>query len=135
MNKVFFIGGLTRDPELTQTQNGVPFCRFTLAVGRTYPDVNGERQADYFSCTAWRGQAENIAKFCKKGSKVAVVGSIQIRSYENSKGGSRTAVDVMVQECEFLSTQKKNDGEDVSVSVLERPARKKNTEDDGDLPY
>ena len=105
MNKVFLIGNLTRDPELTETTGGVSVCHFSIAVNRTYTDSSGERQTDFFNCTAWRGLAETIAHFCKKGNRVAVSGSIQMRNYEDNQGVKRTAVDIIVQDCEFLTLQ------------------------------
>ena len=62
MNKVFLIGNLTRDPELTETSGGVSVCHFAIAVNRSYTSADGERQTDFFNVTAWRGLAENIAR-------------------------------------------------------------------------
>ncbi len=101
MNKVFLIGNLTRDPELAETNSGVAVCHFSIAVNRSFSSADGERQTDFFNVTAWRGTAENVAKFCKKGSKVAVSGSIQIRQYDDQQGNKRTAVDIVAQEVEF----------------------------------
>ena len=70
MNKVFLIGNLTRDPELTETASGVPVCHFAIAVNRNYSSQDGERQTDFFNCTAWRAMAETIARYTKKGKKV-----------------------------------------------------------------
>ena len=69
MNKVFLIGNLTRDPELRETPSGVAMCRFAIAVNRPTVSQDGERQTDYFECTAWRGLAETIARFTQKGKK------------------------------------------------------------------
>lgn len=134
MNKVFLIGNLTRDPELTETQSGVSVCRFSLAVNRNYTGADGERQADFFNCTAWRGLAETVAKYCKKGKKLAVVGTLQVRSYEDNEGVKRTVTDVVAQEVEFLSspdtasapTEKKTEGASRRMNVYE---------DDGDIPF
>lgn len=102
MNKVFLIGNLTKDTELNETQSGVAVCRFTLAVGRNYTQ-NGERETDFFNCVAWRNLGETIHKYCKKGNKVAVTGSIQLRTYEDNNGNKRQAVDIVVQDVEFLT--------------------------------
>lgn len=83
MNKVILIGNLTRDPELSETNSGIAVCRFGLAVNRQYSSADGERETDFFQVTAWRGTGENVARYCKKGHKVAVVGSIQMRNYED----------------------------------------------------
>ena len=80
MNKVFLIGNLTRDPELSETNSGIAVCRFSVAVNRRR--ASGEEpQTDFFNVTAWRGLAETVARYCKKGNKVAVSGTIQIRQY------------------------------------------------------
>ena len=110
MNKVFLIGNLTRDPELSQTPTGVSVCRLSIAVGRRFSNAEGGRETDFFNVTAWRGNAENCAKFLKKGNKVAVAGSIQVRNYERQDGSKGTAVDIVADEVEFLTSR--NDGGD-----------------------
>ena len=66
MNKVYLIGNLTRDPELSETSSGVAFCRFAIAVNRSFTNADGTREADFFNITVWRNQAENCGKFLKK---------------------------------------------------------------------
>ena len=140
MNKVFLIGNLTRDPELTETPSGVPVCHFAIAVSRNYSSQDGERQTDFFNCTAWRGMAETIARYTKKGKKVSVVGSIQMRNYEDNQGVKRTAVDVIIQDCEFLSPRDDEDSFD-SVSDSPRQSTQKRKpvlqamDDDNDIPF
>lgn len=92
MNKVILIGNLTRDPELSETNSGIAVCRFGLAVNRQYSSSDGERETDFFQVTAWRGTGENVARYCKKGHKVAVVGSIQMRNYEDRQGAAPPAI-------------------------------------------
>ena len=139
MNKVFLIGNLTRDPETRETPSGVTMCRFAIAVQRPYSSQDGERQTDFFECTAWRGLGETIARYTKKGNKVAVSGSIQLRNYEDNQGVRRTAVDIIVQDCEFL-TPKSNEGfDDVADAPRASAPKKKPTlqamDDDGDIPF
>ena len=86
MNKVYLIGNLTRDPELTTTTSGISVCRMSIAVGRRFSNAEGSRETDFFNVTAWRGTADNCAKFLKKGNKIAVSGSIQTRNYEKADG-------------------------------------------------
>lgn len=139
MNKVFLIGNLTRDPELTETASGVPVCHFSIAVNRNYSSQDGERQTDFFNCTAWRAMAESIARFTKKGKKVCVVGSIQLRNYEDNQGVKRTAVDIIAQDVEFLSPRDNEDSFD-DVSETPRPQAKRKPvlqamDDDSDIPF
>ena len=139
MNKVFLIGNLTRDPEFRETPSGVPMCRFSIAVNRNYKSADGERQTDFFNCTAWRGLAETIARFTKKGNKVAIVGHIQIRNYEDNQGVKRTAVDVIVQDCEFLTPKTGDSFDDISEAPRASAPKKKPAlqamDDDSDIPF
>lgn len=114
MNKVFLIGNLTRDPELTETANGTNICRFSIAVARNYNGSDGERKTDFFNVTAWRGTAEAVGRYAHKGNKIAVSGSIELRNYEDSQGVKKTAVDIIAQDVEFLTPkQSEGTGDDV----------------------
>jgi single-strand DNA-binding protein len=115
-------------------------CRFTLAVNRPYSSQDGERQTDFFECTAWRDRAEIIARNTKKGSKLCVGGYIQIRNYEDNQGTRRTAVDVIVQESEFLSPKPVGDSFDDASEAPRASAPKKKPalqamDDDSDIPF
>lgn len=112
MNKLFLIGNLTREPEMSETNSGVVFCRLGIAVNRTYQGSDGERQVDFFNITVWRTQAENCGRYLKKGSKVAIVGSLQNRSYEDKDGNKRQVTDIVANEVEFLSVRTQGDGGD-----------------------
>ena len=103
MNRIFLIGNITKDPELTQTPSGVAVCKFTLAVNRF--TAGGEKETDFFPCVAWRGQAETVARYTKKGDKLAVDGSVQLRNYEDNKGVKRTMIDVVVSGLELLGAK------------------------------
>lgn len=128
MNKVILIGNLTKDPELSETTNGVAVCRFAIAVSRDYSDVNGNRETDFFNIITWRGKAETCGKYLKKGNKVAVVGSLQTRSYEDKDGIKRTVTEIVASEVEFL-TQKQSEE---AVSVTRREMEQI---DDNQLPF
>ena len=101
MTKVLLIGNLTRDPELTETAGGVSVCRFGVAVNRY--SGQEERQTDFYNVTAWRRLGETVARYTKKGHKIAVYGDLQIRQYEGNDGVRRTSVDVVAQDVEFLT--------------------------------
>jgi len=141
MNKVFLIGNLTRDPELSETTSGVSLCRFAIAVNRNYGGSDGERKTDFFNVVAWRGLGETVARYAKKGNKVAVSGSIELRNYEDSQGVKRTGVDIVAQDVEFL-TPRGSGGDfggfnDAPAAPSERkkPASLQAFDDDGDIPF
>ena len=134
MNKVFLIGNLTRDPELSTTNNGVSVCRFSVAVQRRFASNEGGNQADFFNVVVWRGQADNCHKFLKKGSKCCVVGRLQNSSYEAQDGSKRYTTDIVAEEVEFLGT-KPTDGTDFPKN--DTPAGGADLEpiDDDSLPF
>ncbi len=137
MNKVFLIGNLTRDPELSTTPSGVAVCRFSIAVSRDYAGADGARETDFFNVTVWRGRGENCGKYLKKGNKVAVVGSLQNRSYEDKDGVKRNVTDVVASDVEFLTPKSAQNSDDTEVGTVsvkrERPPLE--AIDDNQLPF
>ena len=96
LNKVILMGRFTRDPELRSTPQGISTCSFSIAVDRNFVRPGEERKADFINCVAWRQTAEFISKYFKKGSMVALEGSIQTRSWDDQDGKKRYATDVVV---------------------------------------
>jgi len=105
MNKVILIGRLARDPEMRTTASGTSVTRFTVAVSRPFTGNGGERGTDFISCIAWRRQAENIAKYCNKGSQIAVEGRIQTGSYDGQDGSKRYTTDIVADNVTFLGSR------------------------------
>lgn len=104
MNRVELIGRLTRDPELRYTSSNIATARFSLAVNRPFQSQSGEQGTDFINIVVWRKQAENVKKYCMKGSLVAVEGRIQTGSYE--KDGQRVfTTDVVADSVQFLETK------------------------------
>lgn len=135
MNKVILVGNLTRDPDLSETPSGVAVCKFAIAVTRDYANGDGERETDFFNVTVWRGRAENCAKYLKKGNKVAIVGSLQNRSYEDKDGIRRNVTDVIASEVEFLTPRIAQSDGDVTVVTEKRAAPQLEPIEDNDLPF
>ena len=121
MNRVIIIGNLTRDPESRQTPSGVSVCNLGIAVQREYANSDGNREADFFNITVWREKGENCQKHLKKGNKVAIVGSLQNRSYEDKDGVKRTVTDIIASDVEFLSPKEQQEEVVVASTTRERP--------------
>lgn len=139
MNKITLIGNLTRDPEISTTQSGVNFTRFTIAVNRPFTNSNGERVADYFDVIAWRQLADNCAKYLYKGSKVGIVGTVNRRQYEDRDSIKRTSFDVVADEVEFLTPRQNNGDHRDTVEPRVDPASGRMeltpVDNDDDLPF
>ena len=138
MNRVFLIGNLTKDPEVTIVSGDLKNCKFSIAVSRRY----GSKETDYFSVVCWRGMADICGRYLRKGSKVGVCGSIQNKNYETSDGVKKYSVEIVADEVQFLNTRSEselNDLPDVSDTSSIKPATKiadlKPVEGDDDLPF
>lgn len=104
INRVVLVGRMTRDPELRRTQNGSAVTSFTLAINR--PKRNDEeQQADYISCVTWNKVAENVEKYCSKGSLVGVEGRLRSRSYDNAQDQRVYVTEVVCDSVQFLETK------------------------------
>lgn len=118
MNKVFLIGHLVKDPELRYTSSNIPVTSFTLAVNRNFINQNGEKEVDFINIVAWKKQAENIHKYCFKGSKVAIEGRVQVRSYDDQNGQKRYVTEVVLENIEFISTKKEEPKEKSNSEII-----------------
>ena len=113
MNRLTIIGNLTRDPELRSTTAGDSVCDFTVAVNRRgrRDAQNGQQQeADFFRVSAWRQLGENCNKYLAKGRKVAVTGSVRVRTYQANDGSTRASLEVTAEDVVFLSPRGEGDG-------------------------
>jgi single-strand DNA-binding protein len=109
MNKVILMGRLTRDPELRYTNtSNIPVASFTLAVDRRFVKQGEERKADFINITAWAKTAEFVNNYFSKGLKVAVVGRIQTRSWDDETGKRQYATDVVAEETYFAESKRSN---------------------------
>lgn len=106
LNKVILMGRLTADPEHKQTQSGLSFTRFTIAVQRNFVDKNtGNRESDFISIVAWRQTADFICRFFTKGRMIAIEGSIQTGSYDDKNtGAKRYTTDVIADQVYFADS-------------------------------
>lgn len=104
MNRVVLVGRMTRDPELRRTNTGSAVTSFTLALNRNYQSADGI-QADYIPCVVWNKAAENVEKYCSKGSLVGVEGRLRSRNYDNAQGQKVYVVEVVCDSVQFLETK------------------------------
>lgn len=132
MNKAILVGRLTKDPELKTTASGVSVCSFTIAVNRRFRNAEGNYDADFINCVAWRQQADFLSRFFTKGRMVGVIGSIQTRNYE--RDGQRVYVtEVVADEISFVDSKSQGDSAPQSAAA---PSNNTNSfgADDGFIP-
>lgn len=140
MNKVILMGRLTRDPEMKQTPTGLSVARLTIAVNRRFAK-DGQQNADFIGCVAWRQTAEFICKYFRKGSMIAVVGNIQMRSWDGQDGKKQYATDIVIDEAYFTGDKPQSSGAassglpDADVFRQAGFSQAAADFDDGDVPF
>lgn len=131
LNKAILLGRLTKDVEMRQTPDGVSVARFTLAVNRRFTK-EGQQQADFINCVAWRQTGEFIARYFQKGSMIAVIGSIQSRSWDGQDGKKQYATEVNVEEAYFTGS-KSESGQNQTPPVQNQAPQQQGFGDDFDM--
>lgn len=125
LNSIVIMGRITKDIELRRTNNGTSVASFTVAVDRDFD----KGKADFIECVAWKNTAEFAAKYFTKGSKVVVIGSLQMRDWEDKNGNKRRNAEIIVGSMYFADSKKES-----GFSALVAPEMEE-IEDDGDLPF
>ena len=105
LNQVVVVGRLVRDPELKETESGKKVTHVTLAVPRSYKNVNGEYDTDFVDCTLWTGIAESTSEYCKKGDLVGIKGRLETSSYEK-EDQVKYVTSVVAEKVTFLTSKK-----------------------------
>ena len=145
MNKVILMGNLTRDPEVRYTQSSEPLAvaNFSIAVNRRFRR-EGDTDVDFINCVCFGKQGETIGKYFSKGRRIAVVGRLQVRNWQDNNGNKRVSTDVVVEEfyfCDSKSDNANNSGSS-SSNFASAPAKPNNSfyqvdesVDEDDLPF
>ncbi len=105
LNSIIIMGRLTADPELRSTSSGLSVTSFTVAVDRGYVKAGEEKKADFIPVVAWRQTADFVSKYFRKGSMIAVQGSLQSRSYEDKNGNKRVAYEIIADQVSFCGSK------------------------------
>lgn len=106
MNNAIIVGRIVKDLELHETENGYKVAELTLAVPRSFKNMDGQYDTDFLPCKLWKGIAENTAEYCKKGDLVAIKGRLQSKSYEENEE-KYNSVELIAERVSFLSTKKR----------------------------
>ena len=104
LNQSVIVGRLVKDPELYETENGNKVTNITLAVPRSYKNMDGEYDTDFINCTLWKGIAENAVEYCHKGDLLGVKGRLQSRTIEEEK--NKTIMELVAEKVTYLSSKK-----------------------------
>ncbi|MBD9085399.1 single-stranded DNA-binding protein [bacterium] len=109
LNQTVIVGRLVKDPELYETENGNKVTNITLAVPRSFKNMDGEYDTDFISCVLWKGIAENAVEYCKKGDLLGVKGRIQSKKINLDEETRREVLEVVAEKVTYLSSSRKTD--------------------------
>lgn len=130
MNSVNIIGRLGRDPETRYTGGGDAVSNFSIAVDNGFGD---KKKTSWFKVTAWKKTAESVQKYLRKGSKVAVSGRLEERSWQDKGGEKRTSVEIVAERVDFLDPVNSNDAGETAQQQEEQLSAPVIT--DEDIPF
>lgn len=108
VNNVVLVGRITKDLELRYTSNNKETTSFTVAINRVFKGQDGQTQADFIGCVAFGKTAENVYKYCGKGSLIGVEGRIQTRNYQNNQGNTVYVTEIIADRVQFLESKNQN---------------------------
>ena len=111
LNQTVIVGRLVREPELRETETGKKITNITLAVPRSYKNVNGEYDTDFISCILWQGVAENTVNYIKKGDLLGIKGRVQSRVIEEDEEVRKNVMEIVAEKVTFLSSKKQEEAE------------------------
>jgi single-strand DNA-binding protein len=110
LNQTVLVGRLVKDPELKEAENGCKLTHITLAVPRSYKNVDGQYDTDFISCVLWRGIAENAVEYCHKGDLVGIKGRLQSRNIETDTE-KRQITELVAEKVTYLSSNRNKETE------------------------
>ena len=111
LNNVIMVGRTTKQLEPKRTNNGTAVTTFSLAVEHDFKNANGEKETDFFECCAWKGTAEYLCQYSKKGGMIAIDGRLQTRTWQDKDGNNRKSVEIVVDRAYTMPDGKKDGNE------------------------
>ncbi|HYX37721.1 MAG TPA: single-stranded DNA-binding protein [Oligoflexus sp.] len=119
INLAILIGNLGKDPQLRHTQAGTAVCTFSIATTENWTDQSGQKQSktEWHNIVVWNKQAENCAKYLRKGRAAYIEGRVQTRSWDDTTGQKRYTTEIIAETVKFLGS--------VAAADQERPSRPK----------
>lgn len=122
MNKIVITGNICRTPELRHTESGMAICRFTIANNKY---VKGEQKTTFVNIVTFNKTAENCDRYLSKGSKVGIIGELEIRQFTGNDGQTKYMTEILANEVEFFTTKSQMEESNSELVEIE----------DEDLPF
>ncbi len=137
MNKIMLIGRLTQDPEVRLTTTNKSLCQFRLAVSRKYLKQGEAPQADFFQIVAWEKTSEFCSNYFRKGQKVAIIGRLHNRTWDDSEGKRHYITEIIAEEVSFADSKRSSDhAESTDTAIFQSATEEYNSQNNiNELPF
>lgn len=111
INKVILVGNVGADPEVRRFDSNTPKANFRMATSESYTDKQGVRQTitEWHNIVVWRGLAEVVEKYVKKGALLYIEGSIRTRSYDDANGVKRYVTEIVADSLKMLGGRREGE--------------------------
>lgn len=130
--KIILGGRLTADPELKTTPSGISVATFNIAVSRRH---SKDEKTDFFSVTAWRGTAEFITRYFRKGNSICVEGVLENRTWTDERGITRNATNVVADEAHFVDSKSDTSGVALPPNAVPDAPKFEEISGDDEVPF
>ena len=111
LNQIVLVGRLTREIKINKTESGRKVATISLAIPRSFKNMEGTYDTDFIDCVAFDNIAENSSTYCGKGDIVGVKGRVQSRVLEKEDGKKEYLIDIVAEKITFLSSKKEEKAE------------------------
>ena len=112
LNQIVLVGRLAKEVEVKELESGKKVSNITLAVPRSFKNVDGEYETDFIDCVLWDMVASNTKEYCHKGDIIGVKGRLQSSEYENEDGTKAKKQEVVAEKITFLSSKPRDKEEE-----------------------
>lgn len=102
LNQIVLVGRLTRNISVNKSEKGVKVATISLAIPRSFKNLEGGYDTDFIDCVAFDSVAENTSEYCGKGDIVGVKGRVQSRTIEKD-GKTEYLTEIIAEKVTFLS--------------------------------
>ena len=130
MNNITILGTITKDIELKETESGVKYTRFSIAVNRKFKNENGDYDTDFFNIVAWRGTAEFINNYFDKGKRIAISGRLQTNKYTDKDGNERIGTEIVANDVQIIEKKSSEGNSTPKAQTTENKAENSVSDED-----
>ncbi len=137
VNKVILVGNVGKDPDVRHLDSGVTVASFSLATSETYRNKENQKvtNTEWHNIVVWRGLAEVVEKYVKKGDPLYLEGKIRNRSYDDKDGNKKYITEIIADNMQMLGSKQSNDNDSSTEEKQPETDIETPPQEEDDLPF